>query len=608
MLNIHTDTIRRNSIFAFALIAFSGCTPKDTSLPIETTVVAEAPSQDREKYAGSKVCISCHSEIAKRYSKHPMSQSAGKISSQYDTIETFEERLIEIRSKGLVYEVNWSDRGEMTHTERTMAENVHQYGQTVAIDFYIGSGARGRSYLVQRDDMLFQSPLTWYAHEERWDLSPGYENNNRHFDRRISATCIACHFGRANSIAGDPSRFNKTEVFAEFGIGCENCHGPSADHVAWHLDEEKDTALNSDPILKISSLSSSKRNSVCYQCHLVAEDRILRRNRSSFDFRPGEELSDTWVCFVDDAPADNHGLSAVSHVEQMQASVCFAKSQGKMTCVSCHDPHGKPADSEAISFYRDKCLTCHGASSTQCSKPELERIKISQQDVCADCHMPKQKAADVVHTSLTDHRILRAYPSTAVSSNPDQLVDLVPFNGVSDHLSRESLDRATMIATGRYCIQESDQTTALLLLPMLERYIAKHPDDIEALFTTGSLHYLVRDSLTAQERLESVLSLKADHEDALRTLFLMAHESNSVGLGIVYGRRFLQINRWDANVTGRLIHLLGQTENLEEAIALAKVAVERFPSDHQIKTWLNNANAFVKEKRDSQPPINFRRP
>ena len=57
-------------------------------------------------------------------------------------------------------------------------------------------GGRGVAYLIERDGFLFQSPITWYSRERRWDLSPGYEKSNVHFDRPIGPrACSATRTG-----------------------------------------------------------------------------------------------------------------------------------------------------------------------------------------------------------------------------------------------------------------------------------------------------------------------------------------------------------------------------------------------------------------------------
>ena len=51
------------------------------------------------------------------------------------------------------------------------------------VQFAVGSGQRGRAYLIDHDGYLFASPLTWYPTKNSWDLSPGYEKRNARFTR-----------------------------------------------------------------------------------------------------------------------------------------------------------------------------------------------------------------------------------------------------------------------------------------------------------------------------------------------------------------------------------------------------------------------------------------
>ena len=48
------------------------------------------------------------------------------------------------------------------------------FEQAAPIAFAMGSGQRGRAYMVRRDDYLYMSPISWYTNKHRWDLSPQY--------------------------------------------------------------------------------------------------------------------------------------------------------------------------------------------------------------------------------------------------------------------------------------------------------------------------------------------------------------------------------------------------------------------------------------------------
>ena len=45
---------------------------------------------------------------------------------------------------------------------------------TAPLHYYIGSGSVARSLVTAVDGFLFQSPLTYYAARDGWELSPGF--------------------------------------------------------------------------------------------------------------------------------------------------------------------------------------------------------------------------------------------------------------------------------------------------------------------------------------------------------------------------------------------------------------------------------------------------
>ena len=47
----------------------------------------------------------------------------------------------------------------------------------------IGSNNHSRSYVIEVDEKLFQAPICWYPLPGIWDLCPGYEVKNDHFQR-----------------------------------------------------------------------------------------------------------------------------------------------------------------------------------------------------------------------------------------------------------------------------------------------------------------------------------------------------------------------------------------------------------------------------------------
>jgi hypothetical protein len=81
----------------------------------------------------------------------------------------------------------------------------------------------------------------------------------------------------------------------------------------------------------------------------------------------------------------------------------------------------QPSGQDAPEYFRGKCLQCHTEKS--CTLELQKRLAQQPADACSTCHMQRQPALTVSHSTLTDHRILRmpgeAYPDAAFKAAPD---------------------------------------------------------------------------------------------------------------------------------------------------------------------------------------------
>ena len=70
-------------------------------------------------------------------------------------------------------------------------------------------GKNLRMYFFEDNGMYYQLPLTWYVHENRWDMSPGYsEFSNVRFSRFVSTMCFSCHNGHMELSSTANNRYN----------------------------------------------------------------------------------------------------------------------------------------------------------------------------------------------------------------------------------------------------------------------------------------------------------------------------------------------------------------------------------------------------------------
>ncbi len=283
-----------------------------------------------------------------------------------------------------------------------------------ALHFFIGSGAVGRSYVTDIEGFLFQAPVSWYSKPGKWDVSPGFELEDRiNLTRPIQTECLLCHASRVQSLRGTQNGYEKVP-FLEGGIGCERCHGPGKRHVAKVSSGRLEGSLE---IVNPAKLPPPRRDSVCAQCHLTGEERVEKMDRAMETFRAGDLLSDFVTSFVRSGP-EHSGLHVTSHYEKLWESRCKKASGDRLWCGTCHDPHSLPAGPQRSAYYRKKCLSCHPSVHRQASRGED----------CIACHMPAGEVTDVAHAVYTDHSIPRSANAKKLIGGAEER-ELVPFWG-----------------------------------------------------------------------------------------------------------------------------------------------------------------------------------
>ncbi len=378
-----------------------------------------APAND---YVGSAACAACHAGIYQSYLVTPMARSSGRVGAD-DFRESLTASEFRHAQSGARYRIRKEQSGLWLSFERQSPEAPgEQIRGERRLDYFIGSGAAARSYLFSLDGFLFQSPVTYYSAQGRWEMSPGYESSdNISLNRPIQTECLQCHASRLQPVKETQNRY-ESAPFLENGVSCERCHGPGRDHVAKMKAGE---LQGSREIVNPARLAPARRDSVCAQCHLTGEEQVAKAGRSLAGFKPGDLLSDHAVSFVlASAPTE---LTVTSHVEKLAQSRCKQMSGDRLWCGSCHDAHSVPAPQQRASYFRGKCLACHQQAGCKAELGLRER----QGNDCVACHMPRQSTLDVGHVVYTDHsipKLMRKQTNRAVDAAK---YTLVPFGNAA---------------------------------------------------------------------------------------------------------------------------------------------------------------------------------
>ncbi len=431
---------------------------------------------------GDAACARCHQAIYASYERTSMAQDSGPLTSATDSITDATSDLSATRSSGspvlipgtfdhapsgIRYQVSIHDgqawfsfaretraaplRMEDLEAPHALGGSATPYAEASStaalygdrrLEYFIGSGKHGRTYLYQVNGSWLELPINYYTRRRAWAMAPAFDQvTSMPADLPADPGCLHCHATQiATPQAGSRSHY-LGQPFAQGGIGCSACHGDPSAHLA---------SGGRASILNPSRLDPARRDSVCLSCHLEGDQVSFRAGKSLAAFKPGEDLAETAVYFVR-ANRTEGGGRAASQYEALLRSACKRAAGDRLTCTTCHDPHASPAPAERVTYYRAKCLACHtGVAMATLHHPE-------EQD-CARCHMPSRATTDISHEQTVDHDI-EARPSRAAANEPRSGETLLPVGGwrtsdrelgmayaqLAEHGDREAGERALML-------------------------------------------------------------------------------------------------------------------------------------------------------------------
>lgn len=196
-------------------------------------------------------------------------------------------------------------------------------------------------------------------------------------------TCIGCHDGEGKSI--NQSLHGKAQnprTPAGSGQTCESCHGPGKTHA------DNPTP---DNIKRFTPKSGREASETCLACH--TRGAHVQWNASAHNARnltcttchsahsPKSEQAQLKTASVSETCATCHKTQAF----KARRSGHMPLREGKMDCVSCHNPHGSTNVKmlKVGNWVNESCLSCH----TEKRGPFLWEHAAGR-EACSSCHDP----------------------------------------------------------------------------------------------------------------------------------------------------------------------------------------------------------------------------
>jgi len=197
-------------------------------------------------------------------------------------------------------------------------------------------------------------------------------------------TCVACHESEGKSLHASPhgKAQNARTPSAKANQACETCHGPGREHA-----ESGDASK----IRRLNAMPPRESSETCLACHTRGSHADWKG--STHDTR---NLSCVTCHSVHNPKSEKAQLKATSvtetcvtchktEVAKLQRFGHMPLREGKMDCVSCHNPHGSTGVRllKVGNWVNETCVSCH----TEKRGPYLwDHAPV--REACNTCHDP----------------------------------------------------------------------------------------------------------------------------------------------------------------------------------------------------------------------------
>jgi tetratricopeptide (TPR) repeat protein len=357
------------------------------------------------QYEGSASCRECHEKFYNLWSTsfHGLAMqpftaelAQTKLTRQKADIVAGRLRYRADLSKSVVIETTSTNEARYPITQAMGGKNVY---------YFLTPLERGRLQVL---------PVAYDVRRQEWFDTTA--SAMRHFGARpdevlywkerpltFNTSCFGCHVSQLSNNYELKSDSYRT-TWAEPGINCETCHGPSAEHAKLFRKLPANTAPPADvKLIAVTKLSIDQRNDTCAPCH-------AKMSPVTLSFAPGERYFDHFdLVALENADfyPDGRDLGENYTYTQWRQSPC-AKT-GELDCIHCHTSSGRYRFKDPAQA-NNACLPCH-EERVKNAPAHTHHAAGTAGNQCVSCHMPMTEFARM---RRSDHSMRPPTPATTL--------------------------------------------------------------------------------------------------------------------------------------------------------------------------------------------------
>ncbi|OLF54283.1 tetratricopeptide repeat protein [Pseudomonas chlororaphis] len=363
-------------------------TPATVSTPVAQPVKPQPVAMAPATLVDEQQCQGCHSEQAKDWQG-----SHHQLAMQQASAETMLGDFNNVTFKAEKETTRFTRKGDEFWVN---APGIDGKNADYKVAYTFGV-APLQQYLIEVGDGRLQAlGVAWDTEKHRWfHLYPGQGVNFKnplHWSKpsqNANFMCVECHTtGFKRNFDAASNTFDSQ--WNSLGVGCQACHGPASNHLAWTAN--KGDLIHAGFAVDLKDKDATVEIETCARCH-------SRRAPLADGYSVGKRLMDDYL--PSPLTRELYALDGKIKDEVFEhGSFAQSKMADKgVRCSNCHNPHSNELKAPGSAV----CLQCHNtAGKTAVAGVDGKGLQAKNYDSiehtrhtmgqpgsqCVDCHMP----------------------------------------------------------------------------------------------------------------------------------------------------------------------------------------------------------------------------